>query len=110
MKIFSCACCATVFNIFFGMKPNEQQVRIESEVRQSPQTQRMLQAPRQPSEHEMLMKEVQAIFMQQSLDIEKRLQAWSKVDPHFDMNPILFNDERMSKVESSGMSPEKKKK
>jgi hypothetical protein len=101
--------CSALCSMLCGMEPsNQQQSAPASKAQQPPPPYRLEQAQRQSTEHEIFMKEIQAIFMQQSQEIQRRLDGWSKVDPSFDMNPILFNNKRMLRVESSGMSPEKK--
>lgn len=95
-------------NMLCGMEPTKQQSPIEPKAQLPPHAQRMSQTPRELTEHEMFMREVQAMFLQQSQEIGKRLDAWSKVDPRFDMNPILFDEERKMRVTFADVHSEKK--
>jgi hypothetical protein len=91
------------------MEPStEQQSNIASKVHQPPPPYQLQKAPRQPTEHEIFMREIQAIFLKQSHEIERRLEAHSKIDRRFDMNAILFDDERMRSVTFADLNPEKK--
>lgn len=118
MKIFSCACCAALFNVFLGMGPQQQPQQKEPD-QELPLLQTELPPQKDSDEQSPLLepelteRDAYVIIFKEHFEkdrkvLNKRFDRWKKIDPRFDMDPALFDDARMTRVTFADVNPEKK--